>query len=106
MPRSTGTIHVKAIPGESFRFHVESWEDPAHPHLVDLLEKDGNGECDCWDFRKACTDNLKKHGGKVIAYGSRQRPNPDRTQCKHIEAALRHAVPRLFQRLSKQANTA
>lgn len=102
MPRSTRTVRVQAIPGEPFRYRVESWVDPKHPHMVDLLEQDGNGECDCWDYRKKCSANITKHGGKIVAYGTPDRPNPDRTQCRHICAALKKDVPELYRRIARK----
>jgi len=102
MPRATNTIRVQAILGEQFRYRVESWEDPAHPHMVDLLEIDGNGICCCWDFRKKCTDNIAKHGGKIIPYGVLKRPNPNRTQCRHICAALKIDSPLLYRRIARK----
>lgn len=105
MPRATRTIRVQAIQGESFRYHVESWEDPKHPHLVDLLELDGNGQCCCWDFRKACSDNIKKHGAKIIPYGHPGKPNADRTQCRHIWAALNTDSPKLYRRISRDSRS-
>jgi hypothetical protein len=102
MPRATNTVRVQAIPGEQFRYRVESWEDPAHPHTVDLMEHDGNGECDCLDFVTRCSPNITKHGGKIIPYGRPGKPNPERTQCRHIFAALMKDAPELYRRISRK----
>ncbi len=103
MPRSTNTVRVQAIDGEQFRYRVESWEDPANPHTVDLLEIDGNGQCCCWDFRKKCSDNITLHPGKTVAYQlPNGKPNPNRTQCRHICAALKKDAPLLYRRIARK----
>jgi hypothetical protein len=89
MPRETRTVRVEAIPGEPFRFRVESWEQPEFPHTVDLLEWGGHGVCSCTDFGTRCTANFRKHFGQWVEYGAPGRPNPQRTQCKHVCCARR-----------------
>lgn len=69
------------------RYRVESWERPDLHHVVDLSELGGNGECGCADFRARCFPNFRANDGKWVNYGHPGRPNPARTQCKHIFCA-------------------
>lgn len=65
---------VRQIEGEPYRFHVGSSEG-RELYLVDLLENQGNGKCNCMDFqtrRQPCWDA-----------GGRGSP----AQCKHIRSA-------------------
>ena len=50
MPKVWGTVTVTAIPGEDWRFHVESYSDPKHPHLVDIAAHYPLGKCSCHDW--------------------------------------------------------
>ena len=56
---------------ESMRFRVES-ESHAAPHLVDMAENKGQGQCSCKDF--GCRAKLRQH------HNAPDELNP----CKHI----------------------
>jgi hypothetical protein len=92
MPKSTGTIKVKSIPGEPMRFYVESWTNPSEPHLVDLSEHGGRGECSCTDWEILCQCNFKRHGKWIEYWGVNGKPNPDRTMCKHVHVTRVHVL--------------
>jgi len=94
-------IKVTQIHGELGRCHVESWDEPKYPHLVDLLENDGNGECDCLDFTTRCLPNLRQ-SRKTVEYGQPGHPNPDRTRCKHIHVSIQKFTNEILQALSRQ----
>lgn len=70
-------IKVEAIEGELGRYRVQSKTDPENPHLVDLLEYQGNGECSCPDFYFDKRGNLK----------AGQTPQTKHTMCRHIMIA-------------------
>lgn len=93
MPRSSNTIHVWTIPGEPFCYKVESWEKPSEPHRVELLEQMGNGACSCVDWTTRCLPNWRRNGQRPVDYwmikANVARPNPARSRCRHIMAALR-----------------
>lgn len=95
MPEHNKTVKVRPIPGEPYRYYVESWQRPHLPHVVDLLEHHGNGACDCRDFLVRCTHNLKVHAHPV-PYGVPGSPNSNRTQCRHIYAARESFLNRLL----------
>ena len=90
MPRSTGTIKVKARRGEAMRWDVESWEKPQQPHLVDLAANGGRGECSCTDWQTRCNPNFKRHGKWIEYWGVKGKPNPERTMCKHVHVTRLH----------------
>ena len=69
------------------RYRVESWNDPANPHTVDLSEAGGMGICSCRDCQTTVARNRKRFPGKWVFYGTPDKPNRDRTLCRHIEAA-------------------
>lgn len=89
MPASDGTRRVRAIPGETMRFHVESWEVPARPHTVDLLSWAGCGECSCkdWQVRR----------GPLIKSGLREG-----VFCKHVIAARAYFLDDLLHTMSRR----
>lgn len=93
MPKETNTIRVTVSQGERLVYQVESWEHPDQPHRVELLPYFGNGECSCTDFGTRCQVNWRENGGKPVDYwliaGGKARPNPARTRCKHLMAALK-----------------
>ena len=60
------TIKVKEIPGEPMRYYVESWTRPKYPHIADLSEAGGHGQCDCKDFATVVTRNRKTYPGVWI----------------------------------------
>jgi hypothetical protein len=72
---------VEPVEGEPFRYWVES-SDGGVPHLVDLFELSGNGECSCRDFEIRCLTNYRKNEGHTVDYGE-----INRTRCKHITTA-------------------
>lgn len=80
MPRSTKTVLVAPIKGEVLRYQVESWEDPEHPHTVDLSLNKGNGACDCRDFIT--------RRGPAIKEGKRLFTRA--TSCRHVLMARKY----------------
>ena len=121
MPKESGTVKVKAIPGEVFRFYVESWGSRAEPHVVDLLALNGNGACSCHDFQSTCWRNIKRrmkldvdqeisheemerHAQyfdlRPIWYGTVKDKNPNRTICRHNQIARQHNSNFLTRELS------
>ena len=87
MSKSTGTVKVVAISGEVGRYRVESWGNE-EPNTVDILENNGNGECDCPQFQFRCH---KAYVASRAVKGSKFIPTPygtkGSTQCRHIAAA-------------------
>jgi hypothetical protein len=102
MPKPNRTVSVSAVHGELMVYRVESWGRPDIYHTVDLLEFDGNGECDCKDFIK-CRSNMKAGHSKVM-YGYPGLPDPDRTQCRHIYCARIKFTNDTLATLSRQQN--
>lgn len=86
MSREARTVKVREIQGEPMRYRVESWNDPANPHTVDLSEAGGLGICSCRDCQTTVARNRKRFPGKWVFYGTPEKPNRDRTLCRHIEA--------------------
>jgi len=75
---------VTEIPGEAFRFHVQSDSDPSLQYLVDLEMNDAIGWCGCphWAYRL----------GPKVAKGERIR-------CRHLKIARDYAFDGLIRRL-------
>lgn len=101
MPQAKDTIKVKPIPGEALRYQVESWQASKYPHVVDLMENNGNGSCDCKDFLTRCEPNYKEER-KIVEYGFPGNPNPKRTRCKHIHVAVKKFANDTLKEISKQ----
>lgn len=74
--------NTRPVEGEPLRYWVDSSEEGL-PHLVDLMEHKGNGECSCPHFRMRCLMRLRETGGGTIIYGE-----PNSTRCKHIHTAM------------------
>lgn len=77
---------IEEVPGEPFRYRVESKTDPSKWHLVDLTERGGHGMCDCEHFTFTANPNFRRHL-KFIPYA------PGRhgvSECRHIRAAFEH----------------
>lgn len=78
---------------EHYRYRVTS-ETGAGSYLVDLLENDGSGACDCADFQT--------RRGPLLNQGKRG----EATRCKHIRAARWNffcdIADDLFARLAKK----
>ncbi len=102
MPKASHSVRVQAIPGESMRYWVESWQSADTQHTVDLLEHDGNGQCSCRDFLR-CLRNMKD-GHKKIPYGYPGLPHPNRTQCRHIYCARMKFTADVLTEMSRRAN--
>ena len=101
MPEAKDTIKVRIVPEEPLRYHVESWQSSKYPHLVDLMENNGNGSCDCKDFLTRCEPNYKEQK-KIVEYGHPGNPYPNRTRCKHIHVAVRKFANDTLRGISKQ----
>lgn len=87
MPRTTKTVRVQAIDGETMRFRVESWSKPQQPHVVDLLAYEGAGECSCadWSIRR----------GPAIKAGAIAG-----IHCRHVVAARALFLNRLLKQMA------
>lgn len=83
MSRSDQTRKVTAIRGELLRFKVESWTPGEEDYLVDLLENEGAGECDCIHWRTRIWPMIRDR--------LRDWRSPD-LECSHIRAAKRLLV--------------
>lgn len=96
MTRAQKTVRVTPIQGEALRYHVQSWSDPQHPHLVDLSEHGGNGECSCKDFATRRWPAIRD-GATLFT---------DETSCRHIKAArwywMKHSLEDAAKLLNKQ----
>ena len=78
------TINIKQVEpilGETMRFWVQSSGE--FPHLVDMNEYHGNGECSCGDFKHKKKPMYVKNGKQIINYGL-----ADTTRCKHINSVI------------------
>lgn len=58
-------------------FICDSLTDDVATYRVDMEEYQGNGECDCWNFRSVCKPHLDR--------GAFPAPH---LQCKHIKRVL------------------
>lgn len=88
MPEAHGTVRVAEIPGEPFRYRVESWTTPETFHTVDIIANHGVGECSCEFWRFTCWPNMKANGFKAIPYETKnaQGERID-TLCRHVTVA-------------------
>jgi hypothetical protein len=77
---------VEEVPGEPFRYRVESQSEPLKWHLVDLTERGGHGMCDCKHFQTVAGPNFRRHG-KWIPYAPKRNGV---SECKHLRAAWDH----------------
>lgn len=68
--------------GEAMRFRVYSADGDGSFYLVDLSENDGRGECSCVDHGTRCQPRINR------GQPHKDYPHPERTNCKHIHAAL------------------
>lgn len=80
------TPWVEEVPGEAFRFRVESISEPGLWHLVDLTERGGHGMCDCKFFQAVANPNFRRHG-RWIPYAPQRHGV---SECKHLAAARDH----------------
>lgn len=69
---------------ETMRFRVQSDSDPAKQYLVDLLENDGLGACECFHYHFKIYPNQRK--AQILG---KETPG-ERLECKHIRAANDH----------------
>ncbi len=76
-------MKVRAILGETCRYHVQSSSNPNRLHLVDLLEH----ECSCTDW--TCRQR-----------GYRERTG-QRYHCRHIRAAREEFLNDILERLKE-----
>mgnify|MGYP006266639517 CR=1 FL=1 len=89
---------VEPIIGEPFRFWVQSSD--ANPHLVDMTEYKGNGECSCGDFRFKKLMNYRANNYRIVNYGS-----VNSTRCKHINSVLIHLGSLVVEKYNETKNT-
>ena len=105
MSADAGTMKVRPLAGEMGRFHVESWEHPDRPHVVDLLAHGGQGECSCIDWSTRCRPNQKARPFAFIEYGSKRSPNPERHVCRHVTVARTYFMREVLRGLSSTHRT-
>ncbi len=92
-------IRVTAIEGHPMWFEVES-KSSEYPHQVHLEAYNGNASCSCEDFGFTCLRNMKD-GAKYVDYGEKGNPNPKRTRCRHIKAAIKYWGDRTLWQIAK-----
>jgi hypothetical protein len=88
------TPWVEEVPGEPFRYRVQSMTNPELWHMVDLADRGGHGACDCEFFLFEAAPNFRRHR-QWIPYAPKR---VGCSECKHIRAAwdywhLNVAVP-------------
>lgn len=100
------TIRVQPIPGELGRFHVAS-ASGGKPYLVDLFLHNGHGQCACTDWGTRVYPNVKADPSKWIPYlGWNGKPNPLRSECRHIAGARRYFLREILQGFARTHRTA
>jgi hypothetical protein len=89
------TVRVLEIANEPMRFRVESWSDPKHPHMVDLLANGGAGQCSCKDWSVRRWPAIKYTTQNGLAW--QRMPE---LFCRHVIAARTHFTNQLLARMS------
>jgi hypothetical protein len=84
MPKSKRTYRYRELHSCAGTFEIESWSTK-DKYFVDIWDKEGNGSCSCKDFNTRCLPNWKDNGHQIVDYGTTGRPNPKRTQCRHLK---------------------
>ncbi len=99
---------VEWIEGEIGRYRVQSLSRPSGAYVVDLLARDGIGQCDCEDWKFTCYANIMKNAenGPLAEYGYPGSPNPNRMQCKHIFLAKRKFCNDALKQMAKEIKDA
>ncbi len=92
-PKNPTKRDVAEIPGEPLRYRVQSLRS-RDPHLVDLTENKGNGECDCADF--ITRRNIAIRDGADLF--------TDRTMCIHIKEARIHFLNTTLRAMAHHLN--
>ena len=77
---------VEDVPGEPFRYRVESKTEPGLFHTVDLTQRGGHGVCTCTHFQIVAAPNFRRHGNWIPYAPGRHGVS----ECKHIRAAFDH----------------
>lgn len=77
------TPWVTEVPGEPFRYLVESLSEPGVAHTVELTQRHGHGACTCHHFNFVASANYRRHGN-WIPYAPKRAGV---SECKHIRAA-------------------
>lgn len=73
-------LKVEPINGEFvLRFWVQSRTDAEHPHLVDLSEHEGFGQCSCKNWQCNVWPVIRDKAGPKYSKS---------TTCRHVRAAL------------------
>lgn len=98
MSAENRTVRITEIPGEPWRFRVESWSDPANPHVVDLLQHRGAGECSCWNWKRQRWPLIRD----AEAQGLKWETNPH-VFCRHVKVARNYRLNSLLRKLSVAA---
>jgi hypothetical protein len=80
------TPWVEEVPGEPFRYRVESLAEPLIWHMVDLTDRGGHGACSCKHFQTVANPNFRRHQTWIPYAPKREGVS----ECKHIRAALDH----------------
>ena len=82
---------VRPVLGEPLRYWVESSVEN-EPHLVDMLEHNGNGQCSCMHFQVRCQTAYRLNDYRIVNHGY-----PNATRCKHINTAMLYIADRLIE---------
>lgn len=77
---TTCPLYVRPIAGMACCYYVESISRPGDPYVVDLLENEGKGVCNCPDFQS-------RRQKRIDAGDEAFTPT---TQCKHLDAAANY----------------
>lgn len=91
------TLVVRAIPGERYRYYVQSEGQPGLCHTVDLSQRQGMGSCTCDHYlftvhknqSRAIARNPLPHS---IDYRPHEKQKEGVTQCRHIWGAERQLM--------------
>lgn len=83
---------IEEIPGEPFRYRIQSSTDPEQWYLVDLTERGGQGMCQCVHFQMVANPNWKRLQ-RMIPYAPKRQGVTD---CRHLHAAKRRAWNTVF----------
>lgn len=89
------SLWVEEVPGEPFRYRVQSASDPEQWYLVDLTQRGGQGSCQCVHFQMVAFPNWRRLQRRIPYAPHRQGV----TDCRHIEAAKQHCWDTTFVRM-------